>query len=97
MSFWLKLNFIFSSENLFVFWATIGKQCFDSEEKISNNEFLESATSALRAITQKLQDSKSAGFLQVFDDLLFLIVFVNEITIGHFFARSLINAIDSMY
>jgi hypothetical protein len=43
-----------------------------------------------------LQDSQSSGFLQVFDELFFLIVFVNEITIGQLFVRSLISAIDSI-
>ncbi len=56
---------IFSPENLFMVWTTIGKQCFESGDQINNNEFMESATSALRAITQKLQDAKAAAFLQV--------------------------------
>ena len=53
------------SENLFMVWATIGKQCFDSGDEILNAEFMESSTSALRAITQKLQDAKAADFLKV--------------------------------
>ena len=46
-------------------WATIAKQCFDSGDQMSSDEFMESATSALRAITQKLQDAKAAEFLKV--------------------------------
>ena len=56
-------------------WTTIGKQCFDSEEANSNSEFLESATSALRAITQKLQDAKSAEFLKVEKNLALLFLY----------------------
>ena len=48
-------------------WATIGKTCFESNDQMSDNDFMESATSALRAITQKLQDSNAGGFLQVRD------------------------------
>ena len=44
-------------------WATIGKTCFESNDQMSDNDFMESATSALRAITQKLQDSNAGGFL----------------------------------
>ena len=55
-------------------WTTIGKQCFDCEEKNLDSEFLESATSALRALTQKLLDANAAEFLEIVFFKIYLIV-----------------------
>lgn len=52
-------------ELLFETWTLLGKLCFGASEEASDFELLESATAAMRALTHRLAELKSARLAQV--------------------------------